>query len=50
MDVVTCVRCREDMRLGDDYYETPIGDFCPDCAEALFESWRRTMGDVIERI
>ena len=45
-----CRRCRECFRLGDAYYEVPgMGPYCPDCAEALFESWRREEGDVVDR-
>ena len=46
-----CFRCRACFLPGDVYYDVPgEGTFCPDCAEALLEGWRRTEGDAVDRI
>ena len=46
-----CRRCAEVFLPGEAYYAVPgLGAFCPDCGEALLESWRRREGDVTDRI
>ena len=46
-----CCRCGDFFRPGDDYYDVPgAGAICPDCMDGLLEDWRRTEGDVLDRI
>ena len=48
---LACTRCAQTLRTGDDYYEVPgLGDYCPDCMEGLLAHWKRTEGDVVDRI
>ena len=46
-----CRRCAQTLAPGEAYYAVPgLGDYCPDCGEALLASWRRREGDVTDRI
>ena len=46
-----CRRCAAAFLTGETYYAVPgLGDYCPDCGEALMASWRRWEGDVTDRI
>jgi hypothetical protein len=48
-DPIICEHCSDTLHEGDDYYGTPLGDYCPDCWYALTRSWRCRVGDTIER-
>jgi len=48
-DPVFCTRCGDIFQEGDDYYDTPFGDYCPDCFDAIVRDWKRYVGDTIER-
>lgn len=48
-DPIICEHCGDTLHDGDDYYDTPIGKFCPDCFDDLVLDWKRYVGDVFER-
>lgn len=48
-DPIICERCGDTLHDRDDYYDTPIGKFCPDCFDDLVLDWKRYVGDVFER-
>lgn len=48
---ISCRRCADGFRPGDEYYDVPgLGPYCPDCMEGLLAHWRRTEGDVTDRL
>lgn len=50
-EIVVCRRCQDVLVRGDDYYDTPLGAYCPDCYEALVDRlWKKTVGDTVDRI
>lgn len=48
-DPIICERCGDTLHDGDDYYDTPFGDYCPDCFDVIVRDWKRYVGDTIER-
>ena len=50
-EIISCRRCADRFWQGDTYYEVPmLGAYCPDCMEGLLSDWRRTEGDVTDRL
>ncbi len=50
-EIRSCRRCADRFWQGDTYYEVPmLGDYCPDCMDGLLSGWRRTEGDVTDRL
>ena len=50
-EIISCRRCADVFRQGDSYYDVPtLGAYCPDCMEGLRSAWRRTEGDVTDRL
>ena len=46
-----CDRCGDVLERGDSYYETPTGNYCPDCMDWIQRHlWLRYVGDTVERI
>lgn len=46
-----CDRCGDLLERGDSYYETPTGNYCPDCMDWIERHlWLRHIGDTVERI
>lgn len=46
----SCSRCREDIVVGEDFYEIDGENICLDCMDYIIEKMRRTAGDNMERI
>lgn len=44
-----CHRCRDTLRFGDEYYDLDGLILCPDCAEELFASCLRYVGDTTDK-
>ena len=50
-ETISCRRCADEFQQGDSYYDVPmLGAYCPDCMEGLLSAWRRTEGDVTDRL
>lgn len=49
-DPISCDYCHDILIPGDDYYNTPVGCYCPDCMDAMVSKWKAVVGEDIERI
>lgn len=48
-EVIICWQCHAVLYKNEDYYDTPFGNYCPDCMDAIVRDWKCVVGDTIER-